>query len=151
MVLLKFSDQPLSNIEVFAFQRSEPLGVLVIERCTVELDLEEDAPNSFVLGKQFALLEHCTFSFQFLPPPPTPQPPSLSPSSWVDCWHYVIDGMLIPDQLIACFCLLFTSCFPPSFSIVWLFDWLIDDHLCSAILRSLEQTHCARMWCYMSD
>ena len=31
------------------------------------------------------------------------------------------------------------------------FDWLIDDHLYSAILRSLEQTHCTRMWCYMSD
>ena len=30
------------------------------------------------------------------------------------------------------------------------FDW-IDDRLYSAILRSLEQTHCARMWCYMSD
>ena len=28
---------------------------------------------------------------------------------------------------------------------------LIDDHLYSAILRSLEQTHCARMWFYMSD
>ena len=26
-------------------------------------------------------------------------------------------------------------------------DW-IDDRLYSAILRSLEQTHCARMWCY---
>ena len=32
-----------------------------------------------------------------------------------------------------------------------LIDWLIDDRLYSAILRSLEQTHCARMWCYMSD
>ena len=32
---------------------------------------------------------------------------------------------------------------------MWL-DW-IDDRLYSAILRSLEQTHCARMWCYMSD
>ena len=31
------------------------------------------------------------------------------------------------------------------------FDWLIDDHLYSAILRSLEQTHCARLWFYMSD
>ena len=30
-------------------------------------------------------------------------------------------------------------------------DWLIDDHLYSAILRSLEQTHCARLWFYMSD
>ena len=30
-------------------------------------------------------------------------------------------------------------------------DWLIVDHLCSAILRSLEQTHCAWMWFYMSD
>ena len=29
--------------------------------------------------------------------------------------------------------------------------WLIDDRLYSAILRSREQTHCARMWCYMSD
>ena len=28
---------------------------------------------------------------------------------------------------------------------------LIDDRLCSAILRSLEQTHCARMWFYVSD
>ena len=28
---------------------------------------------------------------------------------------------------------------------------LIDDHLHSAILRSLEQTHCARLWFYMSD
>ena len=33
----------------------------------------------------------------------------------------------------------------------WLIDWLIDDRLYSAILRSLEQTHCARMWFYMSD
>ena len=32
-----------------------------------------------------------------------------------------------------------------------LFDWLIDDHLYSAILRSLEQTHCACLWFYMSD
>ena len=29
--------------------------------------------------------------------------------------------------------------------------WLIDDRLYIAILRSLEQTHCARMWFYMSD
>jgi len=29
--------------------------------------------------------------------------------------------------------------------------FLIDDRLFSAILRSLEQTHCARMWFYMSD
>ena len=28
---------------------------------------------------------------------------------------------------------------------------LIDDRLYSAILRSLEQTPCARMWFYMSD
>ena len=27
----------------------------------------------------------------------------------------------------------------------------INDHLFSAILRSLEQTHCTRMWFYMSD
>ena len=31
------------------------------------------------------------------------------------------------------------------------FDWLIDDHLYSAILRSLEQTHCARLWFNVSD
>ena len=29
-------------------------------------------------------------------------------------------------------------------------NW-IDDRLYSAIFRSLEQAHCARMWCYMSD
>ena len=28
---------------------------------------------------------------------------------------------------------------------------MIDDRLYSAILRSLEQTHCARMWFYVSD
>ena len=28
---------------------------------------------------------------------------------------------------------------------------MIDDRLYSAILRSLEQTHCARLWFYMSD
>ena len=28
---------------------------------------------------------------------------------------------------------------------------MIDDRLYSAILRSLEQTHCARVWLYMSD
>ena len=30
-------------------------------------------------------------------------------------------------------------------------NWHIDDRLYSAILRSLEQTHCSRMWFYMSD
>ena len=29
--------------------------------------------------------------------------------------------------------------------------FLIDDRLYSAILRSIEQTHCDRMWFYMSD
>ena len=39
-----------------------------------------------------------------------------------------------------------------SVSITSLFNFLIDDdRLYSAILRSLEQTHCARMWFYMSD
>ena len=28
---------------------------------------------------------------------------------------------------------------------------IFNDHLYSAILRSLEQTHCACMWFYMSD
>ena len=35
-----------------------------------------------------------------------------------------------------------------TFSPTFLF---IDDRLYSAILRSLELTHCARMWFYMSD
>ena len=34
---------------------------------------------------------------------------------------------------------------------LWLIDWLIDDHLYSAIPCSLEQTHCARMRFYMSN
>ena len=36
-------------------------------------------------------------------------------------------------------------------STAFLIDWLFDDHWYSAILRSLEQTHCARLWFYMSD
>ena len=35
-------------------------------------------------------------------------------------------------------------------SVATLFSFF-DVRLCSAILRSLEQTHCARMWFYMSD
>ena len=31
------------------------------------------------------------------------------------------------------------------------FEFEFDDRLYSAILRSLEQTHCARMWFCMSD
>ena len=38
----------------------------------------------------------------------------------------------------------------PSVSHIFI-DWLINDHLYSAILRSLEQTNCACMWFYMSD
>ena len=30
----------------------------------------------------------------------------------------------------------------------FLIDWLIGDHLYSAILHSLEQTHCTRLWFY---
>ena len=33
----------------------------------------------------------------------------------------------------------------------WKEELFDDDRLYSAILRSLEQTHCARMWFYMSD
>ena len=47
---------------------------------------------------------------------------------------------------------------PPSSKISWSFDlaWnpaqrLLHSYLYSAILRSLEQTHCARLWFYMSD
>ena len=36
-------------------------------------------------------------------------------------------------------------------TIHFVFPLLIDDHLYSAILRSLEQTHCARLWFYMGD
>ena len=36
------------------------------------------------------------------------------------------------------------------FSIAFVVVVFIDDRLYSAILRSLEQTHCARMWLYMS-
>ena len=38
----------------------------------------------------------------------------------------------------------------PSVSRIFI-DWLINDHLYSAILHSLEQTHSACMWFYMSD
>ena len=41
--------------------------------------------------------------------------------------------------------------FPHKSKSLRFFDWLIDDHLYSAILHSLEQTHCARMWFYMSN
>ena len=34
---------------------------------------------------------------------------------------------------------------------LWILDWLIDDRLYSAILRSLEQTHSARMWFYIQS
>ena len=34
---------------------------------------------------------------------------------------------------------------------IYTLHWLIDDRLYSAILRSLEQIHCARIWFYMSD
>ena len=33
----------------------------------------------------------------------------------------------------------------------WLVDWLIDDRFYIALFSALEQTHCARMWFYMSD
>ena len=51
-------------------------------------------------------------------------------------------------------CLMFLVCKvsygsePTTVSFFVLF--LIDDRLYNAILRSLEQTHCARMWFYMS-
>ena len=47
-----------------------------------------------------------------------------------------LKGALFPASLVSPFVMI---------------DWLIDDRLNSAILRSLEQTHCARMWFYMSD
>ena len=42
--------------------------------------------------------------------------------------------------------------YPNLFSVATL-DFFLNtaNHLYSAILRSLEQTHCARMWFYMSD
>ena len=44
-----------------------------------------------------------------------------------------------------------TSCEKQVLKKEWKSFWLIDDRLRSAILRSLEQTHCARIWFYMSD
>ena len=38
---------------------------------------------------------------------------------------------------------------PPFVDLHW--SSLIDDHLYSAILHSLEQTHCVHLWFYMSD
>ena len=35
--------------------------------------------------------------------------------------------------------------------IIIIIDWLIDDRLHSAILRSLEHTQGTRMWFYISD
>ena len=45
----------------------------------------------------------------------------------------------------------YVSVFFPFDSNSYSYARLIDDRLYSAILRSLEQTHCARMWFYMSD
>ena len=35
----------------FLFQKSDPAGLLVMERCAVELDLNEQQNFSFVIGK----------------------------------------------------------------------------------------------------
>ena len=50
----------------------------------------------------------------------------------------------------------FWSTYPKVLGHVLVFDIdaiyiLIDDRLYSAILRSLEETHCACMWFYISD
>lgn len=39
-------------------QRSEPLGVVILERCTVELDLKDDVSNSFLLGETEITFRH---------------------------------------------------------------------------------------------
>ena len=49
--------------------------------------------------------------------------------------------------LVVCLHSLHKSCMGCNVCLVCTFD----DHLYSAILRSLEQTHCARLWFYMSD
>ena len=36
---------------IFSSQTSEPAGVILLERCTVELDAKEELPYSFLLGK----------------------------------------------------------------------------------------------------
>lgn len=46
--LIKFFLNDYANI-YYIFQRTEPLGVLVLERCTIELDDEID--NAFIIGK----------------------------------------------------------------------------------------------------
>ena len=52
--------------------------------------------------------------------------------------------ILFNDTVCVCVCVCVCFCF-------LCFFVLIDDRLYSAILRSLEQTHCARAWFYMSD
>lgn len=46
----KFFLNDYENI-YYILQRTEPLGVLVLERCTIELDDEID--NAFIIGKYF--------------------------------------------------------------------------------------------------
>ena len=60
-------------------------------------------------------------------------------------WLFVcLVGWLVFVGLFVC-CWFVFVCF------CFCFLFLFDDHLYSAILRSLEQTHCARLWFYMSD
>ena len=61
--------------------------------------------------------------------------------SWERAYHYIY----YEKNFEMCICFWQFDC--PEVTLYW----LIDDHLYSAILRSLEQTHCARMWFYMSD
>ena len=60
---------------------------------------------------------------------------------------------------LVCLCVLHTWAYRvcvcctlgPSVSVCVRAGLVDDDRLYSAVLRSLEQTHCARMWFYMSD
>ena len=98
------------------------------------------------------------------------RPPRLSHSSWT-MGHTKVLSLLLLSFVVFCVCGVwyFTLFVVPTIIVVcclclrclifyilrraynYCLDWLIDDHLYSAILRSLEQTHCARLWFYMSD
>ena len=69
--------------------------------------------------------------------------------SLLNCCDGVDDSNVCSQSLWV----VFAAALSPSwrFSSLLEIDWLIDDRLYSAILRSLEQTHSARMWFYMSD
>jgi len=59
-------------------------------------------------------------------------------------WRWGKSGVLL--KLVHC-----STHLPCLFSVNLCSLWLIHDGLYSAVFHSLEQTHCAHMWFYMSD